>query len=121
MSFRLTSTLAAGVCFALAIVLLFFPAVIYWLFQVEAHDTGDFIARRAAMMFAGLSVLTFQARMLLDRQAERAVSIGLAVIMFALAALGACEFLLGGAGPGIWLAIGTELFFTLSYARIWRG
>ena len=121
MSFRLTSTLAAAVCAALALVLFFTPAVIYWLFQLAPHESADFIARRAAMMFAGLAVLSFQARVLLERSAQRAVSIGMVVMMAGLAVLGAWEFLIGRAGPGIFLAVGTELFFALSFARIWRG
>jgi len=120
MSFRLISTLAATVCLALAITLLLAPGIIYWLFQLEGHDSADFIARRAAMMFAGLSVLAFQSRMVLDRLAQRAVSAAMVVMMAGLALLGAYEFLVGRAGPGIWLAIGTELFFALSFLNILR-
>ena len=72
--------LAAVVCLVLAVVLLFFPTVNYWLFQIKAHETGDFTPRRATMMFAP-------------------------------AAIGGTEFLSGGAGLGILVAVGTELFF----------
>jgi len=40
--------------------------------------------------------------------------------MFAMAILGSLEYFRGNAGPGIGLAIVTELFLGFAYARLWR-
>ena len=120
MSFEILNKLAFAVTAALCVVLLFAPSIVYWLFSIEASEAADFIARRTAMLFAGLSVLTLITSETDSDEVRQAVSLSLAIAMSGLAVLGVVELLRGAAGFGILLAVAAELFFAFYYLRFWR-
>ena len=120
MSFRSLLIATSILCGALSAVLLFYPPLIYVLFDVEGHATASFMSRRASMMFLGLAVTAFAVKDLSDLMAQRALSLGLGVMMVALALLGIIELIRGFAGPGILFAIVTELVFAAGFLRLFR-
>jgi hypothetical protein len=110
-------SLAALVCTSLCLVLLFVPGLIFWLFSM-AHDVGGvLIARRAAMLFAGLGFLAWSARNLAPSAASKAIFQAFSIAMGGLAMLGVYEFLRGNVGVGIGLAVVAEVFFATMFAR----
>lgn len=109
------SLAAAALSMTLFVLLLIFPGVIYWLFELPADDTADFMSRRAALLFLGLAVVAFAGRNEPNSGMRRAVSLGMAVLMAGLAGLGAIEFFRGACGVGIWLAVVTEAAFAIAY------
>ena len=58
----LYSIVTSVIGLALFIVLLFFPIVIYWLFQIPQSEIASFVLRRAAMLFLGLSAISWFSR-----------------------------------------------------------
>ncbi|MEP3345923.1 MAG: hypothetical protein ABJN34_01915 [Litoreibacter sp.] len=120
MSFEILNKLAFVVTALLCVILLFAPGIVYWLFGVEASETADFIARRTAMLFAGLSVLTFMTVDTESDELRQTVSLSMAVAMSGLAILGMFELLRGVAGIGMLVAVAAELFFAFYYLRFWR-
>ncbi len=121
MTFRTTSSLAAFVCAALSAVLLVVPSLIFWLFQLDANIATEVFARRASVLFLGLSLMIFGLRDLPNGPAQKSVARAIALMMAALAVLGAVEFVLGRVGPGIVLAILTELAFVALFVRNLRA
>ncbi|MEP2946493.1 MAG: hypothetical protein ABJN11_03600 [Lentilitoribacter sp.] len=79
---------------------------------------SDLIARRAAMMFFGLSAIIFLTRNSEASQLRQNLCLGLAIMMAALAAIGIFEFVRGAVGVGIWLAVITEIGFALAYFKL---
>jgi uncharacterized membrane protein len=120
MSYDVLNKLAFAITAALCGVLLFVPGLIYWLFGIEGGASADFIARRAAMMFAGLSVLALVTADTESEELRQAVSLSFAVMMSGLAILGLAELFRGAAGIGILLAVIVEVFFAFYYVRFWR-
>lgn len=108
-------------CGALSLVLMLAPSVIYFLFEVEGQESASFIARRASVMFFGVATMTFFAKDVADLSAQHAIALGLGVMMFGLALLGLAEMARGMAGPGILLAVVTELVFAGAYLRLLRA
>ena len=108
-------TIATIVCASLMIVLLLFPGVIFWLFQLEPSASAQIISRRAAMLFAGFAVLSWLSRDLPPSDASRAIFLALGTAMSGLAALGCFEFIAGNVGPGIALAIAAEVAFAIHF------
>lgn len=109
------SLAAAALSATLFVLLLIFPGVIYWLFELPTDDTADVMSRRAAFLFLGLAVIAFAGRNEPNSSMRRIVSLGMAVLMAGLACLGAVEFFRGASGAGIWLAIMTETVFAVAY------
>jgi hypothetical protein len=87
----------------------FTPGLVCWLFQIEGNSLGDFLAKRAAMLFAGLSMLSFLARQSQSAEVQRLVSASIGTAMGGMALLGVSEWIWGMAGPGILLAVAVEL------------
>ncbi len=104
--------------FALSATLIFAPDIVYWLFGVNGDDSGDFIAKRAGMLFLGLALVCSLSRKTNDSDARIAISVGLAASMSGLALSGVYEFYRGYVGPGIWLAIAFETVFAASYVCV---
>lgn len=117
-SYPLVSKLASALCFTLFVCLLLTPGLIYWIFGLEGNEVSDLIARRAAMMFFGLSAIIFLSRNSEASQLRQNLCLGLAIMMAALAAIGIFEFVRGAVGVGIWLAITTEIAFALAYFKL---
>ena len=120
MTFEVLNRIAFVIFAALFVVLLFFPGLIYWLFALEGGPSVDFIARRAAMLFAGLSVLALITAETENDEVRQVVSLSFAVTMAALAILGLFELVRGAAGIGIPLAVAVESVFAFYYLRFWR-
>ncbi|SFR48178.1 hypothetical protein [Litoreibacter janthinus] len=120
MTFDVVNKLAFAITAALCLVLLFFPAPIYWLFSIDASASADFIARRAAMLFAGFSVLALVTSDTESDEVRQVVSLAFAVSMAGLMILGLFELFRGVAGLGIMLAVAVEAFFAFYYIRFWR-
>ena len=120
MSYEVLNKLAFVITAALCLVLLFIPGLIYWLFGIEGGASADLIARRTAMLFAGLSILALITSETESDEVRQVVSLSFAVAMAGLAVLGLVELLRGAAGIGILLAVAVEVFFTFYYVRFWR-
>ncbi|GHF95222.1 hypothetical protein [Thalassotalea marina] len=117
--FKHLSVLTSAIAALLAILLLFLPEVVFWLFAIVEHDSATFIGRRAAMLFLGIAFICWLARNAKHSQARQAICLGLAVSMLSLATLGLYELIRGAAGLGIILAITTEVVLALWYVQIW--
>ncbi len=117
MTYRVTSLVAAFICFTLGILLILVPDFIYWLFSLSGNDLGNFLARRAAMLFFGFATLCYLSRNAPDSALRRSIAAAVAVAMAGLALSGLFEFFRGYVGAGIWLAIVTEIGFALLFVR----
>ncbi|SMR72890.1 hypothetical protein SAMN04488030_1635 [Aliiroseovarius halocynthiae] len=120
MSFKTTMIATTTLCGALSIVLMVTPALIYFLFEVTPHESGTFFARRAAVMFFGVATTAFLARGISELAAQHAIALGLGVMMLGLAILGLFEMARGMAGPGILIAVVTEIAFAAAFLRLLR-
>jgi hypothetical protein len=118
MSFKTVSLAASALCCTLFLCLLLTPGLIYWLFGVESHATADLLAKRAAMLFLGLAVLSFLGRNAPHSSLRQAVSVAMATTMAGLILAGIYEFFMGTAGIGIWLAICGEALFLCLYLHV---
>ena len=58
-TYKSISIANTGLALALFIALLFFPSAIYFLFGLDSHSVGNFMARRAAMLFVGVAIVSF--------------------------------------------------------------
>ena len=118
-SFRTLSVGSACLFAILSVALLAFPEIIYWLFALEGNELGDFLGKRAGMLFIGFSVLCFQARGSESIEVQGLVAATIASAMGTMALLGVYEWVRGSAGPGIWVAIIVECVITGLYSRVW--
>lgn len=86
------------------------------------HEQGGAImSRRAAMLFAGLCFLAWRVRDVPRSPTLKAVFQAFAVALAGLAVVGAFEFLRGGVGVEIALAIIVEVFFVLAFLHLATG
>lgn len=118
-SFKCLSVCTSFVAMLLCFVLIIHPDILFMLFGIEKENAGIFIGRRTAMLFLGLSVLTWCARNTAHSNARQAICLSIALSMLGLALLGIFEYLSGTASIGILLAIVTEVTFALLYFKIW--
>ncbi|WP_432452911.1 MULTISPECIES: hypothetical protein [unclassified Agarivorans] len=117
--FKMVSVITAVIALTLCLVFLITPEVIFMLFNIDENSSAFFIGRRAAMLFLGISLITWVGRNASHSDSRQAVCLGLAISMFSLAVLGTIEYLRGFAGFGISLAVMTETFLALLYFKIW--
>lgn len=117
--FKTVSMITAVVALVLCVILLSVPEVIFELFNVDDNSLAFFFGRRAAMLFLGISVLTWVGRNASHSESRQAICLGLATSMLALAILGFFEYLRGFAGVGILLAVITEVCLFVMYFKIW--
>jgi len=115
------SMTAALVMGGLFLCLLLLPGIIHWLFGIASEPSTDLMSRRAGMLFLGLAIIVFQARDAPQSPLRRAITLGITVMMAALALLGMAEYYRGQAGLGIWIAICVEVIFAALYARFLFG
>ena len=115
MTFRATCQIGAAITLALFVVLLTHPPLVFWLFGIDGGRSAEMLTRRAAVL--GVCVTLWMARDAVPSPARRAIAIGTAVTMLGLAVLGTVEVVRGAAGPGIWVAIGTEIGLGLAFQR----
>ena len=117
--FKMVSVMTAVIALSLCLVFLLAPEVIFMLFSIDETSSAFFIGRRAAMLFLGISVITWVGRNAAHSESRQAVCLGLAISMLSLALLGAIECLREFAGLGIALAVITEAILALLYFKIW--
>jgi len=72
------------------------------------------------MLFLGIFVICWSSRKSPVNESRQAITLGVAVSMFALVVLGGIEFSRGLAGKGIWLAMLTETAIGLVQLKVWR-
>ncbi|MDC0609661.1 hypothetical protein OAP63_02920 [Vibrio sp.] len=118
-NFKLLSISTSLIALTLCAVLLLVPEVLFWLFSVEANSSALFMGRRAAMLFLGLSVLSWSMRNVGHSKSRQAVCLCFSVSMFGLVTLGTVEYFRGFAGAGISLAIVTETILAALYLKVW--
>ncbi|MFW0754297.1 hypothetical protein ACN1C3_06030 [Pseudomonas sp. H11T01] len=119
-TFRSLATFTAALCFVLAIVWGFFPDVLLSIWGIEYSGATGLVSRRSAVLFLAFSVVFYRARRAPPSSTRRAVSTGMVVACFGLAALGLGEWLNGHAGPGILLAVIVEIALGLGFIQTKR-
>jgi len=62
MTFRNLNLAASLLCAVLAILLVALPEVIYFVFSLSGDELGNFLAKRAGMLFLGVATLLFFSR-----------------------------------------------------------
>ncbi len=117
MTFSAVSIATASFFLTLAAVLLIAPDLIYWVFSLEAGESADGLARRAALLFLGLATISYLGGTLKDSTSRSAISPGIVVAMAGMALLGVLEYLRGGVGAGIGVAVMVELALVAAHAR----
>jgi len=113
--FKIMCWVTAVVAVALFVTLLIAPNLIYWLFGLDPHPLGDFMGRRAAMLFAGIGALALMAAPSGAPETRNTVGLAVCVMMFGLAVLGVFELLMGGVGVGILLAVAAEVAICVGF------
>lgn len=122
MSYKAVSLAASVLYLTLFACLLLSPGLIYWLFGIPGHSSADLLAKRAAMLFLGLAVLSFVGRDAPPSNLRRTVVIALSTTLVGLIGVGVYEFMTGTAGAGIWCAIAGETVFLGLYLNVlFRG
>lgn len=117
MTYDKTLRLFSYLTSALFAVMFVMPNAILFLFDLDADVAGQVIARRAAILFLGITLITAPLRRINDPLIQRSTCLSLAITMVALAALGSVEFALGRVGPLIFLAVLTEVAFAHLFWR----
>ncbi len=119
-TYKNVSIAATGLTFILFIILLFFPNLIFFIFNIEGAEAALLLSRRAAMLFLGLAVISFLGRDSAHSSLRQVVCLGMMAVMFGLALTGIFEFVRGYASFGILLAVVAEISFGAAYAVIWQ-
>lgn len=111
-------SLATGMIFLLlALVLFFYPTLIYWLFGMNGAEPADVLARRAAVLFIALSFIISRSCNLQPSKPRQIIPQGIALALVALAILGVIELFRGTVGLGILVAIATEVILAVALLR----
>ncbi len=118
-NFKSLSIITSVLSITLFLFLIIIPEPIFILFDVEGNKSAYFVSRRAAMLFAGYSVISYFLRNIQPSDIRQVISLGFAVSMFGLSVLGIFEFIRGFVGVGIFFAVSVELFLGASYVTIW--
>ena len=119
MSFRNVSSTAAFIFLALCITLIAFPEIIYWLFSLQGNELGNFLAKRAGLLFLGLSILCFLSRNSTSSEVKFIVSASVGSAMGLMAVLGIYELANGIVGTGILIPVLIETVISALFFRIW--
>jgi hypothetical protein len=119
MPHRQVSTLAALLFLVLFATLVLLPEIVYWLFRLQENELGDFLSKRAGVLFLGLSILCFYSRNTKSIEVENTVALSVGTAMGAMALLGVYELVRGNAGLGILVAVIVELSIAALFSRLW--
>ncbi|MGB3541946.1 hypothetical protein [Rubrivirga sp.] len=109
MSFKTLCLAGATITLILSGVLMVHPPLLLSLFDLDGGTSIEVMTRRASVLLLGIAVTLWLARDAAPSPLRRAVAVGTAVTMLGLATLGTVEILRGSVGPGVILAIGTEI------------
>lgn len=115
MSYRHLTTTASILFGTLCVILIFFPQIVYWLFQIQGNDLGDFLAKRAGVLFLGLTILCFYSRNSHTFEVQSLVALTVSFAMGGMAMMGIFEFFQGVVGAGIFVAIVIETGIALLF------
>jgi hypothetical protein len=74
--FKMVSVITAVIALTLCLVLLLKPEVIFMLFSIDENSAAFFVGRRAAMLFLGISVITWVGRNASHSESRLAVCLG---------------------------------------------
>ncbi|WP_223533885.1 MULTISPECIES: hypothetical protein [unclassified Pseudomonas] len=120
LSFRTLSTFTAALCLLLSLVWGFATQWLLSFWDIEFSFAAGLVARRTAVLFGALSVISFLVRNEPPCATRNALSLGFVVGCWGLAVLGFVEWLDGHVGPGILLAVGVELALGLAFFQTRR-
>lgn len=109
LSYRAAARATGGVFALLCATLVFAPGLVLWLFDLADAASATVLARRAGVLFLGLALVLLLTQTHPSNSSRKAIQYAVAVMLCAMALLGLVEWLRGGVGPGIWLAILAEL------------
>jgi len=118
-NFKNVSIATAAVGFSLFFNLLVLPEPLFMLFEIPETESAFFIARRTALLFLGICIMSWAGRNAEHSESRQAISLGLAISMIGLVILGSAEFIRGYVGMGIGLAILPEVLLSAAYLNIW--
>ena len=119
-NFKNISLVTALITTLVAFQLLFMPDHIFTGFGLTGNEEAFFIARRAAMLFIGFSLLLFLECNRPSSPSRRSLCISISCFMLLLALLGIYEYLRDYAGQGIMLAVAIELCISAAYLKLWN-
>ena len=114
-SFEVLATIAATICFVLAVVWSLAPQRLLSLWGVAYSQPAGLVSRRGAALFLGIGVMFFLARSAELSVGRSALSAGFAVVCLALAALGVMELVRKRAGIGILSAVLVEVALAVAF------
>ena len=115
MTFATAAFFTSLICFALAIIWFLFPKVLLHFWGVPYSEPVGLMARRGAALFLGLAIMFFLARGAGPSPLRADLTLGMTSACAGLAGLGIYEFARKHAGPGIWLAIFTEIAIAAAF------
>ncbi|MCF6326546.1 MAG: hypothetical protein L3J21_04540 [Devosiaceae bacterium] len=119
MTFKFLASAGAFIAAILTLLYGLAPNSVYAIFSIDSGGpTGDFISRRAAVLFLGYAVLMWGLRNAPPSAERRAVCLAAVVMTGGLALLGIGEVLRGFAGPYTWVPIVLELLLMSGFARL---
>lgn len=116
--FRSLSILASLLFLAIACTWMFSPGAMLANWDIGASPSAELMARRGAVLYAGLSVMLFMARGAAPSPTRSALVAGLVTACSLLAALGIGELASGHAGRGIVVAVVLEIAFVLAFVFV---
>ena len=119
MNFKTLSVITSIVAGTLCASLLIYPEIIFTLFNIEHNSAAFFIGRRAAMLFLGITVMSWAVRNTAHSQTQQAICLGHGFAMLGMSFMGVTEFVRGYVSAGIFIAIVTEAILAYSYFKIW--
>ena len=120
MSYRHLSIAASILFGCLCFALIVYPQIVYLLFQIQGNDLGDFLAKRAGVLFFALAILCFHSRNSHSAEVQGLVALTVGIAMGAMALMGLFEFFRGSVGAGIFVAIVIETAIALLFFS-WRA
>ncbi|MDO3385654.1 hypothetical protein QWI17_07375 [Gilvimarinus sp. SDUM040013] len=112
---RFTAFLSA----TLFVTLLFFSSSIFSLFQLQENESAIFVLRRTALLFLGLSIISWGGQDAPPSDLRQSFCLGMSVAMFGLAITGILAYWRGFVGVGVMLSVFVELAVSFSYFYIW--
>lgn len=120
MPFRQLSLIVSLISLTLCVALVLRPEIVYWVFGIQGNTLGNFLAKRAGVLFLGFSILCFLSRNTNSKELIRIVAVSIGVAMGAMAMLGIYELARGTVGMGILAAVIVESIIAILFYRLWR-
>lgn len=113
--FHVLASVAAAICFALAVTWLLAPQVLFSILGLEYSHPAGLVSRRSAALFAGIGVMLFLARNAAASPSRDALSIGFVVACLVLAGLGIFEFIKKRVTIAILAAVVVEVLLAAAF------